>query len=45
MKDKLGTKEQVKRGVLSVADAMKLVAPESKTYGWLTRRPKKEEGK
>lgn len=34
----LGTKEQVKRGLLPVADAMKLVDPESKTYGWLKRR-------
>jgi hypothetical protein len=35
---KLGTKEQVKRGLLSVADAMNRVDPKTKTYGWLKRR-------
>jgi hypothetical protein len=38
MNKKLGTKEQVKRGLLPIADAMNLVDPESKTYGWLKRR-------
>lgn len=32
------TKEQVKAGTLSNADALKLVDKGSKTYGWLRRR-------
>lgn len=35
---KLGIKEQVKRGLLSIADAMNRVDPKTKTYGWLKRR-------
>lgn len=34
----LGIKEQVKRGLLSIADAMNRVDPKAKTYGWLRRR-------
>lgn len=32
------TREQVKQGKLSVADAMNLVDPKCQTYGWLKRR-------
>jgi hypothetical protein len=32
------TKEQVKRGDMTIAIALNLVDPGSKTYGWLVRR-------
>lgn len=40
----IGIKEQVKRGVLPIADAMNRVSPQSKTYGWLLRRSKLAKG-
>ncbi len=36
--EKIGIRQQVKRGLLSIADAMNVVSPQSKTYGWLQRR-------
>jgi len=35
-----GIKEQVKLGLLSIADAMSRVDPKTKTHGWLFRRAK-----
>lgn len=42
--EKVGVKVQVKRGLLSIADAMNRVSPESKTYGWLLRRLESKKG-
>lgn len=37
----MGIKEKVKKGLLSVAEAQNLVAPDSHTYGWCERRARK----
>lgn len=34
----MGIKEQVKKGLLTKIDAIKLVSPSSHTFGWLKRR-------
>lgn len=36
------TKEQVKQNKLTIAEALNLVSPDSKTYGWLLRRSERE---
>jgi hypothetical protein len=34
----MGIKENVKKGAITIADAMNRVAPDSNTHAWLTRR-------
>ena len=36
------TKERVKKGELTAHEAMYLVSPDCKTYGWLKRRQEKK---